>query len=221
MKLATYKDEILLKLGCPIVEVEIESLIERIVASSFREVKRYISTTKFLTIPYSEKIDIKDKKIQTVHFVMRDRSNSTESSMIDAFYLATTSMNTAGSISDYTRYLSIQQIKNTLTTDLDFTTDGDTLYVSSASPIPSSITLVYTPKYELVEEVTDEYWEDIIMRLSLANSKIILARVRGKYKNNSAIYDLDADVLLQEGTQELSELRQFLSDNFDVQLPLD
>lgn len=221
MKIAEYKDEILLNLGAPIVEVEIEDLVQRIIVASFREVRRYINISKVITIPYAETIDLTPYKVQSVQYIARDRSNGTDSNLVDAFYLATTQMNTAGSISDYTRYLTIQQLKDTISQDLDFTHIGNTLYVNATSPKPSSISIVYTPIFDSVEEITDEYWVDILMKLSLANSKVILGRIRGKYSNNTALYNLDGDTLISEGTQELSELRQFLSDNHDTILPMD
>ena len=223
MKLVEYKDEILLKLGFPIVEVEIEELIERVIVASFREIRKYINLTKVVTVPFSNAIDLskfKDK-VQAIQYVARDRTTATDSNLIDAFYLATTQMNTSGSISDYTRYLTIQQLKDTISQDLDYTHVGNTLYISCTFPEPTSISIFYTPVFKSVEEVDDDYWNDIIMRFSLANSKVILGRVRGKYTNNTALYNLDGEALLSEGNQELSELRQFLSDNFDVLLPLD
>lgn len=221
MTIAEYKDEILLKLGAPIVEVEIENIIERVIVASFREVKKYINLSRVLTIPYAEVIDLTPYNVQNVQYIARDRTNGTDSNLIDAFYLATTQMNTAGSISDYTRYLTIQQIKDTMSQDLDFTQIENMLFVSCTQPKPTNISIVFTPNFKSVEEVDDDHWNDIIMRLSLANSKVVLGRVRGKYKNSTVLYDLDADVLLQEGSQELSELRQFLSDNYDVALPID
>jgi hypothetical protein len=222
MTIAEYKEEILLKLGAPVVDVEIEEVIERIIASSFKELKRYISVSKLLTIPYSQVIDLAPYNVQTIHYILRDKDSGVNSNFNDAFYLATTLVsNTGYDISDYTRYLMIQQIKNTMRTDLDYIHADDKLYISCTTPYPKNITIAYTPKYSCVEEVTDPYWEDMLQRLSLANSKIILGRIRGKYSNSTALYNLDGDKLLEEGRQELTELRQFLSDNFDLQMPID
>ena len=81
--------------------------------------------------------------------------------------------------------------------------------------------VLYTPEYESVEEITEPFWQNLLMRLSLARAKEMLARVRGKYTLNSATYNLDADQLMSEAQAELSEIRQYLNSNADILLPID
>lgn len=222
MKVQDYKSEILLKLGAPIVEVEISELLTSIINASFRELKKYISVSKLSPpIVYAPKIDLTKYNVQTIHYIMRDTRSDTGNKINDAFYLSQMTINSAGNLQDYRRFLRVQGLKNTISTDLDYTYDYPYLYVSAIIPRPTTITLCYTPRYKKVSELDDPYWEDILMRLSLANTKITLGRVRGKYKLSNSLYELDASQLLQEGTQELTELRTFLSENLDLALPLD
>ena len=46
--------------------------------------------------------------------------------------------------------------------------------------------------------------------------KIVLGRIRSKYKSNSAKFQLDGDTLLAEGNAEVQAVRQFLDDNKDI-----
>ena len=64
-----------------------------------------------------------------------------------------------------------------------------------------------------VSEVTDPYWVDILLRLSIAYCKQALGRIRSKYTSSSAKFQLDGNTLLQEGTAEVQEVRQRLDAN--------
>ena len=46
--------------------------------------------------------------------------------------------------------------------------------------------------------------------------KVILGRIRSKYKSNSSKFQLDGDQLLSEGNTEIQSVRQFLDDNKDI-----
>ena len=176
---------------------------------------------------YHRCIDLSEHspKIQSVTQVMRTRNATGQSyDFPDAIYLAAVtypgSMNT---MSEYRSYLRTRQIKNTLATDLSFIHDESEskLYINAIYPEPTTVTLAYIPKLEKVEEINSTYWEDILVRLSLGMAKETLGRIRGKYVLNNALYNLDADQLLQEGTSELAELRQHLQANSDLVLPMD
>ena len=61
----------------------------------------------------------------------------------------------------------------------------------------------------------------MLLRLALALSKEALGRIRGKYKLNNALYDLDAEQLLSEGREELAAIREYLQTNSDLVYPID
>lgn len=224
MKSEEYVKDILLQLGDPILNVEIKEQIPDIVDMAFRELKHYISDTKTVTIGYSERIHIEDIPIDTVVYIMRSNSPNRIADFQDIMYLQSRQSSLQYvSLTDYNRAMLVQQAKNTIATDLDFYWDKDNkdLYVYANYPKPESISVVYIPEYKCIEDITESFWENLLRRLALALTKQVLGRVRGKYKLNSATYNLDADQLLSESQQELAEIRQYLNDNSDMLLPID
>lgn len=233
MDLQGYKDEILLKLGGGVVKVELEDdgLIDKVIQASFREVQRYINTTKLVTLPYHTCMDLSKLKVSSINQVYRVNAiginTANTNSYTDPIYLSFISSTGTGTmhdmVSNYAAYMIRKQISNTLSTDLTYYWDASTekLYINAPTPAPQQITIDYIPKYEDVSEITEPFWEDILVRLSLANAKVTLGRIRGKYKLNNALYDLDSDALLQEGNEELSQLREYLQTNSDTVYPID
>ena len=57
--------------------------------------------------------------------------------------------------------------------------------------------------------------------MSLAKTKIILGRIRSHVKQSNALWQLDGDQLLQEGTEEYNTLKQKLDDNLPIYYPVD
>lgn len=225
MKIKEYVDEVLLRLGGGVVKVELEDnqVIERVLSAAFREVQRYINITKFATVNYSRCIDLSAYPVYAVTQVMRGRASNVQAEMTDALYLALSSMPYGmGGMSDYRSYLRTQQIKNTLTSDLDFIWDQTTkrLYVDVTYPIPSQLTLAYIPVFTNPEDISDPFWEDVLCRLTLAIAKETLGRIRGKYVQNNVLISLDADQLLTEGREELATIRAQLQENSDLTLPI-
>lgn len=228
-----YRDAILLQLGYPVVNIEIEDQIPKIVDMAFRELKHYINDTQTLTIPYQEKIHIEDfndplthqtVNIDTVVYVTRTSSPNNLADYQDMMYMISRQSSVQQvSLTDYNRAMLINQAKNTLSTDLDFYWDKKyhDLYVNANYPKPPKITIVYIPVYNSVDDITEEFWQNLLLRLSVALTKGILGRVRGKYKLNSSQYELDSDTLLQESQSELAEIRNYLNENSDMLLPID
>ena len=97
------------------------------------------------------------------------------------------------------------------------------LYITTSQGTPSLITVEYVPIYEDVSEITSDYWIDILMRMSVALTKVVLGRIRTKYRQSGALWDIasDGDKLLQEGNQELEALRETLRVNSQMIYPLD
>ena len=69
---------------------------------------------------------------------------------------------------------------------------------------------MYIPRFDDVSQITSDFWIDNLVRLAVANSKIAVGRVRSKFKQSNALWSLDGDTLLQEGTTELTALREKL-----------
>lgn len=228
LSMQSYVNYIKLQLGAPIVKVELDDFIPDIVNMALDELKSYITDVETLTVPYAQVIDLSEKKVGHIHYLMRAQQNISVAGLQDMMYIYTSRNrssfpNNSFTLSDYARGLMVQQNKASLSTDLEFYFDKkeDKLYVYAQQVLPASITIVYTPDYETVEEIIEPFWQDKLKRLALALTKEALGRVRGKYTLNSATYNLDADQLLSESQSELAEIRTYLNNNKDLLLPLD
>ena len=221
-------EDIKISLGAPIVEVEVEELIGKLVDKAFREVSRYITETHYVTIPYREGgIDVSQYHINTVVQIFRTHNPARVLDMTDIYTLSALSYGNSTNVnlllSDYLYRTQMTQIKNTISTDLDWTYDFacQKLYVNTVYPKPSHITLSYIPEFKDVSDVIEQYWINYINRLALAFTKEALGRVRGKYTLSSSLYSLDGNQLLSEGIAERDAVRAELNENSDIILPLD
>lgn len=177
-----------------------------------------------MTVPYSTVIDLTDKKVANVIYIMRGHNTSGPGGFQDIMYIYSrqSALNTY-TLTDYARYLLAQQNKSALATDLDFHFDkaNEKLYVYAQQALPTTVTLVYTPDYPSVDEITEPFWQDLIRRLALALTKEAIGRVRSKYDLSSSTYKLDGNTLLQEAKAEQEEIRAYLVGNSDMLLPID
>ena len=112
---------------------------------------------------------------------------------------------------------------NTISTDLDFVWDAhkEELSVAINPPYTNQLTIEYIPDYQSVEEITEVYWVDIILKLATAYAKQVIGRIRSKYTLNSSQYSLDGEALLAEAKEEIAEITTFLRDNVDLAFPID
>lgn len=226
MDLSAYRSEIKLQLTGYLLELEIEdATIDQIINSSLREIQRYISSTALMTIPYNKCIDLSNEHINSVIAVYRagEVDSSVDSSITDPVQWQTWRMvypggnmyNFQNYVYNYGAYNTMLSINNTSSTDLAFRYDksSEKLYINSSNGTPNSVTIEYVPRYDSVEEITSDYWIDILTRMSVAKAKIIVGRIRTKYTQSNALWQLDGQAILQEGTEELNSLRDFLSQN--------
>lgn len=226
MTVEDIRNDILFQLGDPVVEVEVKEFIPKCIDMAFREMKHYISDSQTVTVPYQNKIHIDLEKIpiDTVILLQRSKSPYAIADFSDIMYLMSRQDALQyTSLTGFSRAALTNQIKNTISTDLDFYWDKDNadLYVYANYPKPVAITIVYIPDFKSVEDIKEPYWQNLLRRLSLAYTKEMLGRVRSKYTLNSATYNLDGQQLLAEAQQEISEIRTFLDENEDLILPID
>lgn len=223
-----YIDDIKISLGFPIVDVEIDEILGKLVDKAFREIRRYVTETHFVTIPYSSKgIDVSKYKIDSIIQIFRTSNPARTVDFTDIYTLSTVNTGNSSSVnlllSDYLYRTQMTQIKNTISTDLDFTYDKDSqkLYINAVYPVPAYVTLAYNPVFLDVSDIKEPYWENYVQRLSLAFAKETLGRVRGKYDLSSSLYKLDGNQLVSEGISERDEVRRELVDNSDLAFPID
>ena len=230
MTLAEYVDEINFSLGGSVLDVEIEKDLPKCVNRAFREVKRYVTTPAYMTVPFGVStngvgatLDLSDKNVYSVVNVMRPNSyNSLSMNTLDVFGLNQT-YSAITNVNDYlNRMLRLQEI-NTISTDLDFIWDAHNkkLSVTMNPPFTNMITIQYIPDYKDVEEITEIFWVDIILKLATAYAKQVLGRIRSKYTLNSSQYSLDGEQLLSEANTEIQEILTYLRTNVDLVFPID
>lgn len=222
-------NELRLELTGDVVDLELsDTTLTKIINRSLREVQRYIDTTKMVTVPYSSCIDVSELKASSIIGVRRAEgymgdpiSSSSSQGFVDPMQASQWQLlNGVGSLRSTTDYAynyaawnTLLQIRNTLSTDLAFQFDklDNKLYVNISSNTPKSITIIYIPRFDDVSQITSDYWIDVLLRLAVAETKIAVGRVRSKFKQTNALWVLDGEALLQEGTAELAALREQLS----------
>lgn len=244
MVLSDYRDEIKLKLTGDLLETELDdNTIDRIIKSSLRELQRYISSSNLITLPYKPCIDLSKPSdtngnqlyVNSVIMVYRTEDlagggsglGSTSDPMLVAQWQLLSGMGNLNyfqdAVANYGAWTTLQQIRNTTSTDLSFRFDKTTnkLYINVSEGTPAKITIEYIPVFKDVSEVTSDYWIDILLRLSLAQTKVALGRIRTRYVQSNALWSQDGDTILQEGKEELDNLRQMLLDNTELWYPVD
>ena len=235
MDITAYREEIRLRLTGGLIDLELDDVtLDRIIQSCLREVQRYICSTKLITIPFSKCIDlsqIKDEddkfiKISSVVRIYRalgftaDSGESYTTSPVDPmqasqWQLISGTGNMAGFqdyVYNYGAYSSLLQLRNTTSTDLAFRYDkaSNKLYINISSNTPAKITVEYIPRYDNVDEITSDYWIDVLTRMCVATAKITVGRIRSRYTQSNAIWNQDGNTILEEGNSELNTLREQL-----------
>lgn len=229
MDMQAIKDEVLLRLTGDVVSFELsDSTLTKIINSSLREVQRYIDTFKLVTVPYSSCIDVSEYKVSSVIGVRRaegymannpENSSATMDPLYASQWMLLSGIGNIGHVSDYASNLaswnSLLQIRNTMSTDLAFYFDklDNKVYINISSGQPKDVTLMYIPRFDDVSEITSDYWQDVLVRMSVATAKITVGRVRTKFIQSNALWTLDGDKILEEGNTELTALRQELKDS--------
>lgn len=239
MELQGYIDEIKLSLtGAGVLNLELnDEQLTRIVNSCFQEVQRYINTTKLITIPFNYCIDLTPYKVSAVTGVYRVRGYLANGSINDAnlytdplyasqWQILYGSGNIYGLqdwVYNYGAWNTLMQIRNTISTDLMFKFNKPTnkLYINCASDKPEYITIEYIPIFENVNEITSDFWIDILKRLCVAKAKVIVGRIRSRYTQNNAMWSQDGDTLLEEGNSEIDDLREKLRTSSELFYPVD
>ena len=238
MNITAYREEIKLKLTGGLLELELDDpTIDRIINSALREVQRYISSTTFITIPYTKCIDMSNYKVNSVVGVYRTNGFVTDSDgnslnvAVDPMeasqwqLLAGTGnlYNFQDYVYNYAAWNTLMQIRNTVTTDLAYVYDkaSEKLYINSAENNPSTITVEFVPRFDTVDDVVSDYWIDILSRMSLALCKVLVGRIRSRYTQSNALWVQDGQTMLDEGNSELASLRELLYNNSNLLYPID
>lgn len=224
MTMEEYIDQVSFELGEPLVRQSDHGQIQRAILISFRELKHYMKTPVQKTVPFNNRIDLVKVGINTKTIInvipAQPRIGLTLGSIDSGnVFQVAAAVNTTGMIGQTSSInigpiiseMAMAQVRNTLTTDFHYVPDmsNQVIYCTHRDPRPSHVTIEYVPEYTDVSEITTHSWEDFLVQLSVAHMKVHLGRARSKYKTDSNV-TLDGEILLQEGREELKDLREKL-----------
>ncbi len=232
-----YISYIKLMLTGNIIELEIpDETISKYVDLALQEVQRYIDETKLITVPFARCIDLTNFEHSAIVNVYRtegftgDATTGMTTSDVDPTYAQLgmvfsnggTMYNLNNYVMNYLAYNTLLQMRNTTSADMSFKEDkhGNKLYINSAFTHPNYVTIEYVPLFKDVEQVTSDYWIDILKRMSLALVKIALGRIRNYSTQTNALWSIDQKIL-EEGLTEYKELQEVLRTNATLFYPLD
>lgn len=228
-------DQVSFMLGIP-SNSNVEPLdIRKAVLIAFREVKRYMRTPTFKTVPYARRIDLVKQGIHAVAIKgvfpaqpkMGLNLSNVESGNVFQLAAAVNAgamlNSTTGNLDPIITQVAMAQASNVLATDWQWTFDrpNQALYVTCKAPRPGQVTVEYVPDYQDVSEVTSTTWQDILVRLSEAYMKLALGRSRSKYTIEGSNVSLDGETLLNEANEQLSSLREEMESKSNRLVALD
>lgn len=214
-----YCNYIKLQLGGSVVSLAIEKDLPFIVEMAFEELKNYINTVHSITCNYTPTINLDGLNVASVRSVLRGQINNSTITGMDTNLFIYQTQGQYGinqwAMDQITYNLLLNQVKNTLSTDMDFKHDkvNEKLYLSVQNPIPISVTINYLKDYQDVNEIVAPHWITYLKRLSLAMAKETEGRIRSKYTPTAATYQLDGDKLMSEAQAELTQIRSELNSN--------
>lgn len=214
------------ELGLPTSKNVEKQQIEQAVLVAFRELKRYMKTPVDKTVPYARRIDLKAQNIDTLNVLYvyasyprigltmgtLDSGNVFQVAAAVNVYSAignTSSIN----IDPIMTEMAMAQVRNTISTDFQwkFDIDNQVIYCAHRDPKPTAVTIRYVPNYRDVSEIKSMEWIDYLIRLSEAHMKKSLGRSRSKYTIEGSNVTLDGQTLLDEANNELTQIREELS----------
>ena len=233
MKLEEILDELKIELTGYVLDMEItdETLVS-VVKKALRELTRYWDESRLITIPYASCISLEgeffDEQVSSIVKVYRTESmgdSSGISVLNDPVQMAQfaifsnggTMYNLNDYVMNYASWMTMYQLKNTMSTDMSFREDrhNKKLYINNYNA-PSMVTIEYIPKLRDVEDIQSDYWIDILVKYCVALTKIVLGRIRTRFTQSNALWTQDGEKILEEGNTELKELREMLRVNSNM-----
>jgi len=234
VKLEDILDEIKLELTGHILEMEIndETLVS-VVKKALRELERFFDESTMITVPFASCIDLDGEffkeKVSSIIKVYRTEglgdangisvtNDPIQMAQFAIFSNGGTMYNLQDYIMNYASWMSMYQMKNTMSTDMSFKEDrhNKKLYINRANSAPSMVTIEYIPKLTSVEDIKSDYWIDILIKYCVALTKVVLGRIRTRFSQTNALWTQDGEKILEEGNTELKELRELLRLNSNM-----
>ncbi len=200
--------------------------IQQLLSLSLRELVEKVDTPSMLIIPYQSVIDVSEYKIAKIDLIMRSNTpyGTTHGLTYDPFYISNTvsigSQGASGQAGIHSvlqmqaQYAIRAMAQNVVQAELHHFHDlyNKKLYVSYSGQAPISLTILYRPEIQAVEDLPSPIWQSYLMRLAVAHGKVIIGRIRSKYSVSGAPVTVNSEILA-EGLSELEkiyeELKQF------------
>ena len=240
MKLEDILSEIKLELTGYVLDMEIndENLVS-VVKKSLRELERFWDETTMITVPFASCIDLDGEffreKVSSIVKVYRTEgvgdadgglsvtNDPIQMAQFAIFSNGGTMYNLQDYVMNYASWMSMYQMKNTMSTDMAFREDrhNKKLYINKAMSTPAMVTIEYIPKLTDVEDIKSDYWIDILIKYCVALTKVVLGRIRTRFNQSNALWTQDGDKILEEGNTELKELRELLRLNSNMTYIID
>jgi len=239
MKTQDVIEEVKLELTGGVLELEIEDeTIALAVKKSLRELQRYWDEPSFLTVPFKSCIDLDELGLEYCSIVkvyrltgMGNSDDATNALTMDPLFAqqwmifsnAGTMYNVQDYVMNYAAWTTLSQLRNTMSTDMAFREDkhNHKLYINNNMSSPGYVTIEFIPKLQKVDDIQSDYWQDILIRMCIAQTKIILGRIRTRFTQSNALWTQDGEKLLEEGNNDLKELREVLRVNSQLIYPID
>ncbi len=233
MKLEDILDEIKLELTGYLLDMEItdETLVS-VVHKALRELTRYWDESRMISVPYASCIDLTgeffDEQVSSIVKVYRTEgmgdsqgisvvNDPVQMAQFAIFSNGGTMYNLQDYVMNYASWMTMYQMKNTMSTDMSFKEDrhNKKLYINNYNA-PSMVTIEYIPKLTSVNDIQSDYLLDILVKYCVALTKIVLGRIRTRFTQSNALWTQDGEKILEEGNTELKELREILRVNSNM-----
>jgi hypothetical protein len=233
MKIEDILDEIKLELTGYILDMEItdETLVS-VIKKALRELERFWDESTMITVPFASCIDLDGEffreKVSSIVKVYRTEgmgdsqgisvvNDPVQMAQFAIFSNGGTMYNLQDYVMNYASWMTMYQMKNTMSTDMSFKEDrhNKKLYINNYNA-PSMVTIEYIPKLTSVEDIQSDYWIDILVKYCVALTKIVLGRIRTRFTQSNALWTQDGEKILEEGNTELKELREILRVNSNM-----
>lgn len=195
-----------LLMGGQVVRLEIcDDDIKDILELAYDKIKPYITDTKYHTYEYAAAVDV---------------SNEGFIDIIKAWHTTQNIISTQRLFDFETIKLGRSQIvHNVLATyplindeiNFRYIPEEGMLYMDSESSYQGLFTVEGTVCPELAD-LKDERAKQWIFNYALANVKLVLGRIRSKYRPQGIPVELDGDTLLNEAQTEIQQLEQDLTE---------
>lgn len=217
MTMDEYKNAVSLAFGAGIVETEIDDSLEVFIEEALRQAKAYMKETRIKTYNWGKVIDTKEDRILRVERIFRGTAsdlsasgaNINDPSGFDIWLgSAVIGQGVVGSgmyqfAQQFSRISKYQKMFNSLGSDIDYkyVYAEKKLYPISNRP-PSQFTILYVLDYDNIEQVEAPEWQNMIIRLAIALGKMTLGKIRGSWRQTSALHETNASEYVAEGNAE-------------------